>query len=342
MLKNLFKYLIGIIIGLLIVYAGYNVGLGAKNVYDFYKEVQNQEEQMEELFENQAMIFTKVIQNELNATFQIGEINESVNALESEIDLNIEVHDELINLLKSYNKKIFEQSRKINSQNIKIVDLAINLAEKQRDLVIKETLDKFETKETKPSYDYLESVTVYIFNRNSGDNVSIGTGIVVHEDLYYTYIMTNKHVCDKNDADTCNVEIYKYGQFVVVPLQFVRQTESKYDLSLWKTSEYLPFKKVIKGLSDIKKQDKVYSVGSYLGFQYIYTEGTFAGYDNEGSFIFNLPCTDGCSGSGIYDKDGNLVSVVFASHVLNIFQSETSKIIGVPSEIVRLFLRDLL
>ena len=333
----MFKNILQCLVSILIVCAGYYVGTGAKNVYDFYKEVQNQEEQLEELYDNQAFILSLIDNN-----------NTSIDSVFQDIRLKLinlnQENIELVNFLEHQNKKIVEQSNEINSQNIKIVDIAINLAETKRESIIKETLNNLERKRTnvRPSYDYLESVTVYILNRHSEEKRFIGTGVIVKQDFDFTYIMTNKHVCNKTDVASCNIKIYKHDHYVEIPLIFVKQTESKYDLSLWKTAEYLPYKRAIKGLSNIKKQDRVYSVGNYLGFKYIYTEGTFAGYSDEDEFIFNLPCSKGCSGSGVYNKDGNLVSIVFAVHFVNLFQTETAKIIGVPSEIVRLFLRNLI
>ena len=348
MIKNMLSWIYYVMLATVIVYVGYYTVIGGKNVYEFYKTVQNQEAQMEELYENDSyileIIFRETNRNEDVFDYEILETNKKIENLVTEINIIREENKAIVGLLEFQNKKIVKQSGELNSQNIKITDLAINLVKAKRDVIVTGALDYIEAemKETKPSYDYLESVTVYVINRYSENEGSIGTGVVVKQDSRYTYIMTNKHVCNEYDVDTCSIEIYKYGKFVEIPLQFVRQTESKYDLSLWKTSERLPNKRVIKGLAEIKKQDKIYSVGSYLGFQNIYTEGTFGGYDEGGSYILNLPCTHGCSGSGVYDKDGKLVSIVFTNYLINIFQSDSAKSIGIPSEIVRLFLRNLI
>lgn len=338
MIKKIFKYFIFIII----LYGIYHTALCAKKGYEFYKMVQNQEAQMEELYVNKAFLFKKVIQNKLNIDFQISQVIKNTKLLENKIEIIKQKNDELLSLSELQKKKIIKQDSEINKQKMSIIGISIRLKETKKELSMTNALNNISKKEViKPKIDYLESVTVYILNKRT-EGAYIGTGVVVKQDSFYTYIITNKHVCDKYNIDVCNIQIYKYGQLVDVPLQFVRQTESKYDLSLWKTSEYLPRKRAIKGLANIKKQDRVYSVGNYWGFENIYTEGTFAGYDNDGIFIFNLPCWRGCSGSGIYDKNGNLVSVLFASHIIGLLQQENVKMLGVPSEIIRLFLRNLI
>lgn len=336
-MRKILTWCCSIVVSIVIVCAGYYIALGVTNIYNFYKTTQNQEEQLEELYENQAFILSLIDNNNMIIDRDFQEIQLKL------INLNQE-NIELVSFLEHQNKKIVEQSNEINSQNIKIVDLAINLVEVKKETLINDALNiiEFKIEMVRPSYDYLESVTLYILNRYSEEKGSVGTGVIVKQDLDFTYIITNKHVCDKLDTDSCNIKIYKHGHYVEIPLTFVRQTESKNDLSLWKTAEYLPGKEAIKGLGKVSKSDKVYSVGNYLGFKYIYTEGTFAGYSDEDELIFNLPCSKGCSGSGVYDKDGNLVSIIFATHFINLFQTETAKMIGVPSETIRLFLRNLI
>lgn len=341
MYKNILTWCFSIVVATIIVCVSYYTAMGARNAYHFYKDMQNQEEQLEELYKNQAFILSVMGSYAINTQDEIEEIRYDLFDLREEIN---SIRDISRNANSTTSFLLESQSKEIKSQNSKIANLALHLAKTKKESIIKETLDGFEYERThnKPSYDYLESVTVYMFNRQSEDKGVIGTGIIVKQNSNFSYIITNKHVCNENSINRCNIIIYKYGESVAIPLKFVRQTESKYDLSLWKTSEFLPYKRAIKGLSSIKKSEKVYSVGNYLGYKYIYTEGTFAGYDQGGSFIFNLPCNRGCSGSGVYNKDGKLVSLLFAVDYINFFQTETSKVIGIPPEILRLFLRNLI
>lgn len=197
----------------------------------------------------------------------------------------------------------------------------------------------------KPSYEYLSSVTVYLFQYEGEDEEgkmegSVGTGIIVARHHGYYYIVTNKHVCDSSDATTCFMTpgLTKNGW---VELDFVARTESKYDLSLWRTRDMFDHKQPIKGIATAYPQNPVFSVGHYLANPFIYTEGTFSGYQGDYA-LYNLPCAPGCSGSGVFDNDGNLIGVIFAGNRIGPFQMDTAKIMGVDGDVIRLFLRKVL
>jgi len=191
-----------------------------------------------------------------------------------------------------------------------------------------------------PLYKDLKDMTVYMVNAVSNESVGVGTGVVVKKTNTYSYILTNKHVCNKEDIGNCYIDIYKYNDFIRVPLKFV-QEDSKYDLALWKTSSFLPNKKAIKGIKEALPQDKVYSVGNYLAIRDIYTEGTFAGYEEE-YFLMNMPCSYGCSGSGVFDKNSNLISLIFAVNQISPFQVDSTKVLSIPTEAIKNFLKDIL
>jgi len=61
----------------------------------------------------------------------------------------------------------------------------------------------------KPSYDYLSSVSVYLFrlqDRNGNDwKGSAGVGVIVAEKGRYKYILTNKHVCNWKSDGNCYI-----------------------------------------------------------------------------------------------------------------------------------------
>lgn len=190
-----------------------------------------------------------------------------------------------------------------------------------------------------PLYDELKKSTLYLVN-TANPVTMVGTGVLIKKDGTTNYILTNKHVCDGTIIGNCYIEIVKHDKVVKIPLTYVAEDEYE-DLSLWKTSQFLPEKQPIKGMAESVEQDKVYSVGNYLGIKYIYTEGTFAGYWRNDSII-NLPCSSGCSGSGVFDTDGNLVALVSASFRTGIFDTDSSKVICVPIESIKLFLKDIL
>lgn len=207
------------------------------------------------------------------------------------------------------------------------------------------------TTDNRPTYEYLKSVTVYIVHKmgtheDGKMKAAIGTGTVVKELDNNFYILTNKHVCSNEtedykkynqDPDNCYVSLTGDPRLAFVKLTYVRSAKEGIDLELWKVdSALLPNKQIVKGFNVAKIQDRVYSVGHYLAVPFIYSEGTFAGNEFE-SELYNLPSASGCSGSGIFNSDGEIVSILFAGNVIPPFQTDTAKAIGVPGKDVKEF-----
>jgi len=197
----------------------------------------------------------------------------------------------------------------------------------------------------KPFYHEMKKTVVYMarkkyFGQTLQGKIA-GTGVIVKQDFFDTYILTNKHVCNEKHQDSCTIEIFKHNKIVSIPLTFIKQARKGVDMALWKTSAILPNKQAVKGLQQAYPQDKVYSVGNYLGFPYIYTEGTFAGYEGKSSLV-NMPCVYGCSGSPVFDKEGYLIGLVYAVNRIGQHQVDTTKAIIVPYEELRIFLRDII
>jgi len=166
------------------------------------------------------------------------------------------------------------------------------------------------TKSRKPSFDYLKAVTVMIKCQSETSQRHIkwlGTGVVVKVTENFTYVLTNKHVAGVGRP---KVEIN-----IVTSTQTKQATVVKfheyYDLALMRVEGKLEGKLPVKGISFSKPQEKVYLVGHHLGRKYLYGEGVFAGYDRLYSVV-QIPCLFGSSGSGVFDKDGNLISLIFA------------------------------
>lgn len=199
-------------------------------------------------------------------------------------------------------------------------------------------------KDVLPSYKYLSATSVYIVQQKKykylNSIYTIGSGVIVKKDIENTYILTNKHICDETTQDECFIQIFKYNSLLTIPLTFVNQYDGEYDLALWKTKETLPGKKAIKGIKESFPQDKVYSVGNYLAYPEIYTEGTFAGYEQNFALV-NMPCAYGCSGSGVFTKDGYLTGLIFAGNKVD-SSMDTSKMVLIPYDIIKIFLKDIL
>lgn len=200
----------------------------------------------------------------------------------------------------------------------------------------------------KPNYDYLRSVSVYIMQTtelpDGKEAISVGSGTIIAYKNGFTYILTNRHVCNYTDIGNCFV--IAEGEEDPIELEFIKNTDVNSDLALWRYDGKIKGKKVIKGFSNSSYQTRVFSVGHYLGIPYTYTEGTKANQISDND-VYNLPCAPGCSGSGIFDSDGNLVSVVSAVYTMTVVNFpiarslDTSKVIGVKMEKIQYFLREL-
>jgi S1-C subfamily serine protease len=214
-----------------------------------------------------------------------------------------EIKDTKTKLEKLYNYQIQDFLNQLNTESINraVIDELIRLNKKLE----KETL--------KPSYDYLTSVTVFIFQRSieSEEHGSVGTGVIVKNTDGSSYILTNKHVCDKNGM-TCVVVSKEGGKIVQIPVYLYKEAEGEHDAQILISQVPIPGKQAIRGLSEAKPQDAVFLVGHHLGRPYVYGEGVFAGYDAEGTDIIQVPTLFGDSGSGVFNREGKLVGLVYA------------------------------
>jgi len=184
------------------------------------------------------------------------------------------------------------------------------------------------------SYDYLKSVTVRIIQKTE-EVTFIGTGSIVKITDDYTYILTNKHVAPMKNRDN----IYVIDEYLNKIKAEVCSNSAIVDLSLIRVKGLIENKQAITSIQSLKHSDKVYSVGMYLGYYYIYTEGTLAGFDRNDNYIMNLPGSGGCSGSGIFNSSGDLVAVIFAASYIHYpYQTETAKMICINTWEVKMFL----
>ena len=87
-------------------------------------------------------------------------------------------------------------------------------------------------------------------------------------------------------------------------------------------------------------QDELYLVGHHLGRKYVYGEGVFAGY--QGVYdIIQIPTLYGNSGTGVCNKNGELIGVVFAINGIGYFDVDCAHGIAINGLSVQLFLEKL-
>ena len=175
---------------------------------------------------------------------------------------------------------------------------------------LKTKIIEYKAEKIIPSYEYLKSITVFL----TGEEVIAermrrwaGTGTVVKVDENYTYILTNKHVVGGGRE---GATIYVDNDHKKIETEIIA-VHPMLDLAVVRVEGKLKDKQVVKGFSTAYPQDKLYLVGHHLGRPFIYGEGVFAGYDGMYDLI-QVPVLFGNSGTGVCNKDGKLIGVVFA------------------------------
>jgi len=233
-------------------------------------------------------------------------------------------------------RTVFKQNAILTKQKIQNI-LKTELEKVQEEIKVLEEKLKIKSIKQKPSYQELKDVTVRIIGKKPEQLLMwTGTGIVIKITDDYTYILTNKHVAQKNAL------LYIVEKEKEYKAKVIKHAE-KEDLALIRIYGKITNKKVIKGIADkIEPQNKVYSVGMYLSKKYIYTEGTMAGLNKDNQFIMNLPSAFGCSGSGVFNKDGELVGLIFGIYAYNYLAADTAKAICVNIDEIKIFLEGII
>jgi S1-C subfamily serine protease len=162
----------------------------------------------------------------------------------------------------------------------------------------------------KPSYSYLRDVTVFI-KVMSPENIDMwsGTGVVVKITEDYTYILTNRHVAPMEQQGNVYVKDL-VGTFKSAEV-LKNSEEFDEDMSLIRVRGTVANKRCIKGIKIANIQDRVFMAGNNGGKLFIYREGFISGYSGM-NFVMQLPVRGGDSGTGVIDKNGYLVGLVFA------------------------------
>jgi S1-C subfamily serine protease len=198
----------------------------------------------------------------------------------------------------------------------------------------------------KPSYDYLKSITVKIIAKNKDLTATekgwMGTGVIVAIDKDYTYILTNRHVMGQYGDGTHEYYV-KDGEdkYTIEALKISK--DENVDLAFIRIKGNITGKRAVIGFSDVQTQDPVYMVGMDLGRPFFYSEGTVAGFDPESNdeLVVGMPVGPGNSGSGVIDKDGKLVGLLYAGSIIDqegIDEMDIAHGLCVPIKAIRLFL----
>lgn len=163
----------------------------------------------------------------------------------------------------------------------------------------------------KPSYQYLRNITTYIVVENHETKMSwTGSGVIVKITEDYTYILTNKHVAPLTEKGNVFVkDFFGNKRSAEVLKNSIRDDE---DMSLIRITGTLYGKMAVKGVkTDARISDRVFMAGNHGAKYNIYREGVISGY-SAFNYIMQLPVKGGDSGTGVVDKNGDLVGLVFA------------------------------
>ena len=205
----------------------------------------------------------------------------------------------------------------------------------------------------KPSYTYLKSITVKIIARNvnadtlpDGKKGWMGTGVIIAIDKDFTYILTCRHVVGESDSPYDPTKYHYYikdgnDKYTFTPIKVSK--DENVDLALIRINGHIDGKRAVRGFGDVSEQDPVYMVGMDLGRPFFYSEGTVAGFDdnNGDELVVGMPSGPGNSGSGIINKDGKLVGILYAGSIIDqegIDELDISHGLCVPIKAIRLFL----
>ena len=171
----------------------------------------------------------------------------------------------------------------------------------------------------------------------------MGTGVVIKITKDATYVVTNNHICTWDADHICYVEDSETK--TEYPISLVKSNHFGRDIQIVKFDGVIPGKQAVKGVANASIQDSVYMVGHNNGNLFIYGEGIVAGWDDEKNLEVQISSTHGNSGSGIINKDGYLVGLIFAGQILHDFPytiGDSSKAICVNSEVVRLMVAGII
>ncbi len=215
---------------------------------------------------------------------------------------------------------VHAQFRLIHAENAVIGGFLSDLYDNQVAIYDKvaeehEAQQKLKDSLAKPTYEFLKSVTVFIVKQNTSDKEKawLGTGVIVKITNDATYILTNRHVCDGELGYQCTV----YEGKSTYRATAIKVSQTDFDMALLKVDTVIPKKQAVNGITVASIQEPVYMVGNNQGRPFIYAEGVVAGYDieNNKSLLVDISAAPGNSGSGIINKKGELVGLLWGGTV---------------------------
>lgn len=211
-------------------------------------------------------------------------------------------------------------------------------------------VDSFNHTLQKPSYDYLKSITVRVIardkdadNKPDGSKGWMGTGCIIGITKDFTYILTNRHVMDKWGDGTHDYYLKEEDgtKYTVTAIKI--SANEAVDLALIRIDGHIDGKRAVVGFGDVAPADPVFMVGMDLGRPWFYSEGTVSGFDPNTSdeLVVGMPVGPGNSGSGVIDREGRLVGLLYAGSIISedlIYQMDIAHGLCVPIKAIRLFL----
>ncbi len=263
-----------------------------------------------------------------------------------------EILQSMIFLINNEDKKINTIVQKEIIENNKILKIIYDVDQNsyKREKTVSNSIDSFgnnvKVALQKPSYDYLKSITVRIIAREKTNLQSgwVGTGVIVAETSNYTIILTNRHVMP-NDSEHIWQVIDGSNKYRLFNIKVSQNPDV--DLSLCYVKGHIDGKRAVIGFSETKTQDPVYMVGQNLGRIDFYAEGFVAGFDEKSNdeLVVGMPTGPGNSGSGIIDRKGRLVGLLYAGSIINeefslLGEMDIAHGLCMPIKTIRLFLAE--
>ena len=144
-----------------------------------------------------------------------------------------------------------------------------------------------------------------------GNEVATGSGFVAFDDRT---IVTNWHVVE--DAYTCKVST---DQDIFYDVEELICRSSKNDIAIFQLSEPTGLTPLTFGDSaQVQRGETVTAIGSPLGLKNSVSQGVLSGRvteDDMDVLQFTAPISSGSSGGALFDEDGNVIGITYASYV---------------------------
>lgn len=148
-------------------------------------------------------------------------------------------------------------------------------------------------------------VQIYVYDENN-EVIATGSGVIAFED---DIIITNAHVIEDNHKlEVISEDNTKYQ------LKGVIGYNKKKDIAILKVNNSKKLK-AIKTEDSLEIGEEVIAIGSPLGLKNTVSNGIFSGYYQDEIEVYQhtAPISPGSSGGGLFDSNGKLVGITYAS-----------------------------